>query len=334
MIRIGLAAAVLVGCAEDDEQLEADAILAVKDLVTADLGELHAAAEALRDEAPAPDADGWQGGPELDPSKAAWRDARVAYERIEGAIAVLFPDLDAATDERYDGFVAEGADTYPFDGEGVTGVHGVERILWADAHPAYVVDFESALTGYVPAAFPASEQEATDYRDELVGRLIDDVATMSEDFEPLALDAAAAYGGVVGSMAEQVEKVSLAATGEDESRYAQHTLADMRANLDGGLAIYEAFSPWVVSKEGGEALDAEVRDGFARVSAAYDALPGDALPAVPPTWDPSAPSSEDLATAYGKLWTLVSAEADPGAAGSLVERMVAAGSSIGIETAP
>jgi iron uptake system component EfeO len=216
----------------------------------------------------------------------------------------------------------------------VIGIHAVERILWADSHPAYVVTFESALTGYVPAAFPVSDQEATDYRDLLVQRLVDDVGTMQSGFEPLALDAAAAYEGVVGSMAEQVEKVALAATGEDESRYAQHTLADMRANLAGGLAIYESFSAWVVSEDGGEELDAELRDGFSRVSAAYDALPGDAVPAVPATWNPDALSEADLATEYGQLWALLSAEADPATDGSLVERMVAAAATIGIEIVP
>src|SRR5262245_4609214 len=105
---------------------EEDVILGVKDLVSADLENLLTASEALQTSAPAPDADGWAAGAELDPSKAAWKDARSAYERIEGAIAVLFPDLDASTDERYDGFLAEGPDVDLFDGEGVTGVHAIE----------------------------------------------------------------------------------------------------------------------------------------------------------------------------------------------------------------
>lgn len=318
----------LVACKKDDA--EADAILAVKDEVTAELGHLQDASTSLQETAP--DLAGWAAG-DVDASRAAWKDARVAYERVEGAIAVLFPDLDASTDERYDGFIAEAPDANLFDGEGVTGVHAIERILWADEHPAWVVTFESALTGYAPAAFPATEQEAADYRDGLVQRLVDDVDTMAADFEPLALDAAAAYEGVVGSMAEQVEKVSLAATGEDESRYAQHTLADMRANLEGGRAIYAAFSPWIAD-EGGEDVDAEVLAGFDRVTAAYDGLTGDAIPAVPATWNPDAPSEADLATDYGQLWTLLSAEADPAVEGSLVERMVAAAAVVGIEIVP
>ena len=42
---------------------------------------------------------------------AAWVRARTAYEHIEGALAPLFPDLDAAIDARYDDFLdgARGA---------------------------------------------------------------------------------------------------------------------------------------------------------------------------------------------------------------------------------
>lgn len=327
------ALAVAAGCAGRDA-FEADAVLAVKDTVSTELANLREASAAIGDRAPAPDADGWQGGAELDPAKAAWEDARRSYERIEGAIAVLFHDLDASTDERYEGFLAEGPDDDPFDGEGVIGVHAIERILWADAHPPEVVAFESGLTGYAPAVFPASEGEAARFVSELVQRLVDDVDGMDRAFEPLALDSAAAYEGVVGSIGEQVEKVALAATGEDESRYAQHTLGDMRANLDGGRAIYEAFAPWVRSIDGGEALDAGVTAGFDRVEAAYAALDGDALPEVPATWNPDDPSAADLATAYGELWGLLSVESDPDAPGALVERMVAAADAVGIGIVP
>lgn len=51
-------------------------------------------------------------------------------------------------------------------------------------------------------------------------------------------------------------------------------------------------------------------------------------------WNPDAPSDADLQTDYGQLWSLLSAEADPAMAGSHVERMVAAGASIGIEIVP
>jgi iron uptake system component EfeO len=326
----------LMGCTNDNDKpmdLEAQAILDVKALTGAELDALATAAAAIQTAAPAADADGWTSA-ETAGMEAAWVDARVAYERVEGAIAVLFPGLDAATDERYDGFIAEGPDEDLFDGDHVTGVHAIERIVWADRHPAYVVAFESSLPDYTPAAFPADAAQSAAFKNDLCARLSVDAADMRDQFAPLALDSAAAFRGVIGSMAEQYEKVALASTGEDESRYAQHTLGDMRANLSGGADIYAAFTPWLVSLEGGEAVDADIQAGFARVEAGYVAIAGDAIPEVPPDWNADAPSEADLATPYGQLFTLLSVEADPTIDGSLVARMTAAADLLGIPQLP
>lgn len=325
----------LLACGTDNDaaaDLEAEAILGVKDYVDEELHSLAEAALAIQTAAPAPDADGWGAG-ETAGMEAAWKDARVSYERVEGAIAVLFPDLDAATDERYDGFLSEAEDSYLFDGEGVTGVHAVERILWADSVPAEVIAFEEALPGYLPPAFPATAQEGIDFKGSLCQRLADDTATMEAEFSPLALDSAAAFRGVMGSMEEQLEKLNLAGSGEDESRYAQYTLGDMRANLEGGRAIYAAFSPWLAA-EGAEALDAEVLAGFERVEAAYASHPGDAIPPVPATWNPDAPSEADLQTPYGQLWSVLIVEADPAIEGSLLAAMGEAADALGIPQLP
>lgn len=326
----------LLACGNDNDKAvdpETSAIIEVKALTTSELETLASAALALQAAAPAPDADGWGSGETAD-MEAAWRDARDAYERVEGAIAVLFPELDAATDERYDGFLAEGPDDDLFDGEGVIGVHGIERIVWADRHPDYVIAFESGLPYYAPAAFPADLDQSTAFQAELCQRLVDDTAAMRDGFEPLALDAAAAYRGVIGSMAEQYEKVVLATSGEDESRYAQYTLADMRNNLAGGEAVYAAFQPWLLGEDGGEEVDAAILAGFDRVQAAYDAVEGDAIPAPPETWNPDAPSEADLATPYGVLWALLSTEADVTVDGSLVSDMTAGAELLGIPQLP
>jgi iron uptake system component EfeO len=327
----------LVACQPaDDASPEDEATLAVKAYVTDELGLLHAAAVALRDAAPDPDGDGWSAAADADAigrMRTHWSEARVSYERIEGAIAVLFPELDAATDERYDGFLEEGADDDLFDGEGVIGVHGIERILWADAHPPETVEFEMALTGYQAAAYPADAEQARKFKEELAQRLVDDIAEMQSSFEPLALDPASAYGGVVGSMAEQLEKVALAATGEDESRYAEHTLADMRANLEGGHELYEAFVPWLESKEGGAALHAEVTAGFERLDAEYARYPGDAVPPVPDGWS-AEPTEEQRNTEYGQLFSMLEHEADPEADDSLVRAMLDAAELMDIPVAP
>lgn len=323
-------AATAVGCAP------ADPTLAVKADIDTQLGLLADAAVALQNAAPTADADGWSRSADaaaVAAMETEWKKARVAYERVEGAIAVLFPDLDAATDERYDGFIEAGADDNVFDGSGVTGIHGIERIVWSDRIPAHVLAFEEALPNFSPASFPTTQQQAADFRDGLVGQLVIDTAKMRDDFAPLALDASAAFRGVIGSLEEQREKVALASTGEDESRYAQHTLADMRANLLGGLTTWAHFSA-SVAEAGGADVVTQVEAGFARVQAAYDALDGDAIPAVPATWNEETPSADDLATPYGRLFTLLSTEADADNADSLVSAMNAAADLLGIPQLP
>jgi iron uptake system component EfeO len=335
-LSLALAMTFLPACdeaADAQPNLEADAILATKAFVTTELGALHNAALAIQAALPPADADGWN--PTADAEavakmRAAWKTARASYERVEGAIAVIFPDIDAATDERYDGFIEAAADDNLFDGDGVTGIHAIERILWADAHPAHVVTFEAALPNYIPAAFPSTAAEATDFRDGLAQRLIDDTAKLKADFAPLALDAPAAFRGVIGSIEEQLEKVALAATGEDESRYAQHTLADMRANLEGGRRTFEAFKPLIANTEGGNTINADIEAGFARISAAYAHNTGDAIPEVPEGFDPDAPSADDLASAYGQLFTVLSTESDPEDPSSTVSKMLEAADALGI----
>lgn len=322
----------VLGCHYDNDKgadLETQAQLDVKDYVGAQLSGLAVSAAAIQDAAPEPDADGWQSG-QTDDLELAWAQARDRYERIEGAIAVLFPGIDVSTDQRYDYFVANGPDDDLFDDEIVTGDHAIERIVWADRMPDGVLAFESSLPYYDPAAFPSNEEEATEFRDLLCRRFTDETAEMDDEFAPLALDSAAAFRGVIASMSEQLEKVALASTGEDESRYAQRTLADMRANLEGGRAIYEAFVPWLESQDGGADLADQIDAGLDRVSGAYDDLDGDAIPEVPADWNPDDPSEADLATPYGQLWTLLSTEADPEAPGSLVGSMTEAADLLGI----
>lgn len=327
-------AAVTTGCADPKQQ----ALDGTKNVVTEELTALHQAALDIQAAAPAADADGWNAdddGAAVDDMRAAWKQARISYERVEGAIAVLFPDLDAATDERYDGFIAEGADDDMFDGEGATGVHAIERIIFSDQIPANVVEFESALPNYTVAAFPATEAEAAAFKTELTQRLVDDTQTMIDGFAGVNLDTATAYRGVIGSMAEQVEKVALAGSGEDESRYAQSTLLDMRANLEGGREIFEQFGAMFTEKGAdGEATKTAILARLDAVKAKYDAIEGDAIPAVPEGWNPDEPSAEDLATPYGELFTFLEGETNIDDAESLVSRMGSGGDLLGIEALP
>lgn len=327
LVCAGLAA----GCGSPPPREQA--LTGTKAYIGKNLDALAQAAQALADAAPAGGANGWDPAadrPAIETMKARWRDARIAYESIEGAIAVLFPDLDITTDERYDGFLSVAPDDDLFDDQGVTGVHAIERILWSDAIPDKVVRFESTLPGYQPARFPQTPAEAQAFKTQLCRRLVDDVRTMKSQFGPLALDPAAAYRGVIGSMTEQVEKADKAATGEEESRYAQFTLADMRTNVSAGIAIYDTFKPWLLSTAGGADSDRQIADGFARLQAAYGALDGDALPPVPDDWSSVTPSPSDLATPFGKLYATVQLESDPAEDGSLVSAMARSADLLGI----
>ncbi|MBK8011789.1 MAG: EfeM/EfeO family lipoprotein [Deltaproteobacteria bacterium] len=330
---VGFSVAACGGGDDEASNPEAQAILSVKTYVASELDKLVSASAEIEALAPTPDVDGWAMESDADAvldMRAAWRNVRAPYERVEGAIAVLFPNLDASTDERYDGFIEFDVDDNLFDDQGVTGVHAIERILWADEHPPHVVQFESVLPNYREARFPSNEAESSDFKTKLARRLVVDTTTMRDSFRPLALDAAAAFRGVIGSVEEQFEKVSLAASGEDESRYAQFTLGDMRNNLEGGQAIFSAFKPWLQTSTEGAQIAVEIDRGFAELRAVYDALPGDALPAVPTTWNPDSPSSEDLATAYGQLWHRLSVESDPDESGSLVSTMLTAAERLGL----
>jgi iron uptake system component EfeO len=309
------------------------ALISVKSFIQANMIDLADSSAELQMAAPASDADGWNAAADpgaVSAMKAAWKRARVAYEHIEGAIAVLFPELDYSTDQRYDAFLADnGPDSNLFDDQNVTGIHAIERILWSAQVPARVQIFEQALPGFHPAAFPSSGQEADDFKNKLCALLVADVKSMRDQFGPLALDTGAAFRGVIGSMGEQLEKVELAATGEEESRYAGHTLADMRANVDAGVKTFEAFKPWLKSK-GAEHQLQEIGGGFDRVNAAYAVLAGDALPPVPATWSSQQPTAVDLQTPFGLLWSVLRAEADPDTDGTLVFEMNEAAQILGI----
>ncbi|HEY2735801.1 MAG TPA: EfeM/EfeO family lipoprotein [Polyangiales bacterium] len=326
-----LGCALASACGGDDSakasDVQTEAILGVKDYVNAQLKALATSSIALQKAAPAPDDDGWNATDDaaaVDAMKKAWAQTRDAYEKIEGSIAVLFPQLDVSTDERYDGFLgSDGPDDDLFDGQGVTGVHAIERILWSDSIPERVVAFESTLDGYVAASFPTTKQDADEFKNGLCQRLVDDVKKMQDEFGDNALDSSAAFRGMIGSMQEQSEKTTLAASGEDESRYAQRTLDDMRANLAGAEAVFKAFQPWI-NKAAGQDQDTQIQSGFKMVGDAYSLVDGSALPAVPDDFNPDSPSDADLQTPYGKLWKLLQTQTDLNSDSSLVSEMSSA----------
>jgi iron uptake system component EfeO len=339
LVSLALLVSTVAGCGDnaavvDDAAREQQAVIAVKEHIQTHLDALADAVAALQKAAPAPDADGWNAiddAAAVEAMRTQWKKARVAYESIEGALAVVFPELDFSLDARYDAFIEVAADDDLFDDTGVTGMHAVERILWSNAIPKPVSDFESALPHYVEARFPKTQAEAASFRDKLCARMVADVGSMREQWKTLALDAPAAWRGTTGSMTEQHEKVLKAATGEEESRYASFTLADMRSNVAAGKVTYAVFRDWLLTKEGGEALDGSVSDGFAALDTGYAAISGDSLPPVPEGWSSENPTAEQLATPFGKLFTIVQEQSDPERAGSLVNAMTSAGEKLGFK---
>lgn len=313
-----------IGCGDgsSDDDYRTDVTTSMHATIDGELGDLAAAARELQAAAPAHAWNASTDAAAITAMKTAWRKMRVAYEHVEGAIAPIFPDIDFAIDARYDDYLAEvgpAGDTDLFDGQGATGMHSIERILYSDQIRPEVVGFESTLPGYKVAAFPSSDTEAMAFKTGIAQQLIDDLDELRTQWKPANIDIGAAYVGLVGLMNEQKEKVDLAATGEEESRYANVTLFDLRNNREGTAQVYEVFRMWIASKNG-SAADARIVGKLGELQELY-AGTSDALPPVPATWSSDMPSAADLATPFGMLWTKVHAEVDPNAEGSIVYEM-------------
>jgi iron uptake system component EfeO len=329
----------LVGCGKADDTAQRSRVeKEMKALLGSRIREFRLAAEDLQRAAPLPSGRGWEPQADADALRAmkeAWGRARRAYELVEGAVAPLFPESDTATDARYDDFLATlgaAGDPKPFDDVGVVGVHAIERILWSDSIPAETLEFEKGLPGYRPAAFPSTDGEARDFKEKLCGKLVRDVASLEGQLAPVELDIAFAFRGLIDLTREQLEKVDRASTGREESRYAQSTLGDLRANREGSLAAYRLFQPWLLSR-GGAAVDERVLGAFARLKAAYAALPGTAIPRPPAGWSSLEPKPEHAATPFGRLFHAVSAETDEDRDGSLSASLMSVADVIGLPKA-
>lgn len=314
-----------VACTDkSDADYRAEVVTAMHDTVSRELTALAAAARDLA--AAAPD-HAWSATADaaaLTAMRDAWLRTRVAYEHVEGATAPIFPDFDVSMDARYDDHLARlgpAGDPTPFDGTGVTGMHAIERILYAPTVRAEVLAFEASLPGYAAPAWPATDADARAFKTGLCQRLITDADALLAQWKPAAIDLGAAYQGLVGLMNEQREKVNLASSGEEESRYANVTLFDLRNNLAGTQQVYAVFRGWIRGKANGAAADDQITAKLAALAALYDATAGDALPVVPAAWSSDHPSAADLATPFGMLWQTVHTAVAPDTAGSVVFEM-------------
>jgi iron uptake system component EfeO len=320
-------------------------IVGMRTVFVSDLANLVSFSQMLQTAAPTSTARGWDVAADADAiaaMKVAWTGCRAAYEHLEGATAPLFPDIDATIDTRYDDFLAAlpGGDPYLFDDLGVTGMHAIERILFSSVTSARVVSYEATLPGDVASAFPGTAREASDFKTLLVGKQIADAQALQTGWENApSYDLGAVFQGLVSLMGEQQEKIDRASTSQEESRYAQTTLLDIRNNLAGTERVYALFQPWIQSKSGvtfegdtgdpgatqdGKTIDAAIEAGFAALQTLYDSIQGDAVPLPPDSWSSVNPTATDLATPYGTLYEGVHQAVDPNQPGSIVAQMNAA----------
>ncbi len=342
LLALALSALPLAACGGDsaktDAEFKADVTAGMHDSVGVELANLETAARALQAAAPTHEWNATTDAAAITAMKTAWRNTRVAYEHVEGATAPLFGSFDNSMDARYDDFLdgnaggaGSGGDPTPFDGTGITGMHALERILFSDSIPANVTAYESTLTGYAPATFPATDADAMTFKTGICQRLIDDAGMLHDQWITADIDIGASYQGLVALMNEQKEKVDKASLGEEESRYSHITLFDLRNNLSGTKAIYELFRSWVAARTDVNDQDSMIESGFTQLEADYDADPGDSLPPVPTTWSSLHPTPTDLATPFGALWQSVHEAVDPATDGSVVFEMNVVAMALGLE---
>jgi len=335
----------LAACSSDDDaassgpktdaQFQADVTQGMHDAMLGDIDDLHQAALDIAAAAPDHAWDADADATAITNMKDAWIRARTAYERTEGALAPLFPQIDVEIDARYDDFLAElgdAGDQDLFDDQGVTGMHAIERILYAHETPQSVIDFESDpvnFPGYKAAAWPATDDEAVEFKTKLCQRLGDDTQTLKNVWAPSAIDLDGAFGGLISLMNEQREKVNKAATEEEESRYSQRTMQDIRDNLGGTKAIYALFQPWLATKDNGKSIDGDVENAFGELESAYGQVSGPAIPQPPADWSSEEPPADALKTPFGELWSAVQKAVDPNVQGSAVDGMNHAADALG-----
>jgi iron uptake system component EfeO len=331
IVAVGLAALAACGSSDmpkTDGQLQDDILGNMHTLVMQQIVALNRGARDLQAAAPSTFVDGWDGSPAAMTALAAMREAwgrtRLYWERIEGTVEPLFPQLDDSMDDRYEDLLdASGGagDADPFDELGATGMHAIERILFAPG-PQSVIDYESSLPGYWVGAWPSTDPAAIDFKTGLLQRLVDDSQALLDQWKPRAIDLGVVFVGLTGLIGAQAEKVSLAAAHQEESRYSGTTLADLRSNLAGTRDIYNLFTDWLVTKTYGATLNSNALEAFDGLDRSYGAISGDAIPAPPVTWnDQNPPSLADLQTPFGTLYTDVMHAADPNRSGSAVDAM-------------
>ena len=321
-----IAAASLAACTDrTDADYRAEIADSMHTSITNYLAQLVTATRRLQTAAPLHAWDPLADDAAIMDMRDAWREARVAWENVEGAIAPMFAGLNETMDARYEDFLSalalEGErDKYLFDGDGVIGMHAIERILFAPTIRQEVVQYEETLDGYQPASYPVTDIDAIAFKTQLAQRLVDDATELASSWRPEDVDIAAAYKGLIELMGEQQDKVDLSVHGQEESRYSSYTLLDLRNNLTGTHEVYNLFRDWIHSKSLAQSSDRQILTQFDDLMSAYLTTPGYSLPNAPADWQDD-PSPDALRTPFGVLWQQIRDSVDPMSDGSVVSQM-------------
>jgi iron uptake system component EfeO len=335
------------GTTMTDAQFSAKVAVDMQTTMQGSLQDLVTSAQALQAAAPSTAWDNTD--PAWATMKAAWIKARHDYEHVEGATAPIYPDIDISIDGRVEDFGPSLAGTLVTDATTgapactdmfgtscMSGLHAAERVLWAaqvtaggdvtQETPASVAVYEASLGYVVPQAFPGTDAEALEFKNVLLAKIVADAQTLLSGWTSQNIIVAEAFQGLVGLMNESHEKVSKAGLHEEESRYSQRTMDDLRANLEGTMTIYTLFEPWLASKAGGSEIGAKIQAGFTTLSNVYaeSQFASVAFPTPPSDWSDVDPSAVDLATPFGTLYGAVNTAIDPTTDGSIVFEMNAA----------
>lgn len=256
----------------------------------------------------------------IDGMKVSWKWARSGYQQSKAPLSHQFPDTVARLDARYEDH-SEQVSHDAFTGYAWSGLHAIERILWAGEIPTQVIEFESTLPGYVPASWPVTGQDAAQFERTLCVDLADDLAHLKGHWAVVTLQVDAVFLALASSMSEPRQELLKSVSGADASRYSQRTLADLRDALAGVRKTYEPYRKYLRSKSGGAKVDTKILAGLDALGSAYAEVPGDTFPGAPTTWSSENPSADDLATPFGKLYQAVDRATDPDDTKSLVYQL-------------
>jgi iron uptake system component EfeO len=309
-----------------DAQFQLQVTQGMHDSLQDDLNALVNAAKALQSDAPDKPWD--ENDPAVPAMEADWIAARHAYEHVEGATAPIYPDIDLSIDGRVEDFGPAGSGALTamsdmFSDQGMTGLHAVERILYKSVTPMSVVTYEMGLGYAPPQAYPASQQDADDFKNKLCAKIVADATSLLNQWQPKVADIGSSFQGLTSLMNEQKEKVTKAGLDQEESRYSQRTMDDLRENLSGTIKIYGVFSPWIKSKSGGTDIDSKINASFDDLQTVYNSsqYAGVAFPKPPADWSDVSPTAADLMTTFGQLYTAVANTVDPTNPNSTVSEM-------------